>query len=249
MTGSIYPGEKAPLLFGHRGYSSIAPENTLPAFQEILNRKVPGVELDIHLCKSGELVVTHDHNLKRITGMDATIEELEYSEIRKLDAGDWKDKKFRGERIPLLQEVFDLLGSSVYYDIEIKTMETGKTGLDDKLFKLIRENRLEERIIVSSFNPMPVKYFKKLAPHIPTAIIYSDDKDVPWYLRSGGGRWIASTDILKPVYKKIKNRTGRQPVVTWTVDSPAEAERLLRAGVSGIISNKPAEIGITPGRK
>lgn len=244
MTENIYPGENSPLLYGHRGYSSIAPENTLPAFQELLNHNIPGVELDIHLCSSGELIVTHDHNLKRVTGVDMLIENADYSSINKLDAGRWKDEKFAGTKLPLLREVFDLLGSRLYYDIEIKSESTEKTGLEDSLFKLIKEYKLEERVMVSSFNPMPVKFFKKTAPHIPTAIIYSKDEDLPWYLRHGEGRWIAATDILKPYHKMIKKARGSRPFVTWTVDEPEEAERLIAAGVKGIISNRPAELGI-----
>ena len=246
---NIFPGEKQPYIFAHRGYSSIAPENTLAAFEEALNRRIPGIELDIHLCRSGELVVTHDDNLKRVTGLDALVEELEYSEIRKLDAGSWKGDNYTGLRVPLLQDVFDLLGDRVYYDIEIKTRQTSRTGIEEKLKKLIEAYGLEQRCIVSSFNPMPIRFFKQDAPNIPTAIIYCNDPEVPWYLRNGQGRWIGSTDILKPEHVKINAGfkltnliTGNRPVLPWTVDDPAEAARLMKAGVSGIISNTPGSL-------
>lgn len=244
MKPVIYPGAGRPLLFGHRGYSSIAPENTLYAFEEILNRKIPGVEFDVHLCSSGELVVTHDHNLKRVTGFDGLVENTDYSVIKKLDAGRWMDDKYAGARIPLLKDVFDLLGSDVYYDIEIKSDSVKKSGIETALFNLIKEYRLEERVVVSSFNPVQLRFFKKHAPHIPAAIIYSDDPEVPWYLRHGQGRWIVPADILKPAFKLIKKGAGKLPVIAWTVDSGEVAERLLSAGVSGIISNKPAELGL-----
>ncbi|MDC7228372.1 MAG: glycerophosphodiester phosphodiesterase family protein [Spirochaetales bacterium] len=242
----IYPDEKEPYIFAHRGYSSIAPENTLPAFSEAMNRGIPGLELDIHLCRSGELVVTHDHNLKRVTGFDGIIEELDYTDIRNLDAGSWKGEKYTGEKIPLLEDLFDLVGDRLYYDIEIKSRRTDRTGIEEKLYRLIKSRGLQERCIVSSFNPMPLKYFKEIAPHIPTAIIYCSNSEVPWYLRNGEGRWIASADILKPEHIKINgafnffNRiSGKRPVLPWTVDEPAEAARLIAAGVNGIISNDP----------
>jgi len=242
----IYPGEKEPYIFAHRGYSSIAPENTLAAFEEAVNRTVPGIELDIHLCRSGELVVTHDHNLKRVTGYDGLIEELDWDEIKTLDAGSWKSEKYSGEKLPLLQDVFDLLGSRVYYDIEIKCRKTSRTGIEVKLYKLISEYGLEERCIVSSFNPMPLKYFKQTASNVPTAIIYTNAAKLPWYLRNGEGRWIAGADILKPHYKKIRRcfnlfnmLSGDKPFMSWTVDDQDEAQRLLAAGAIGIISNNP----------
>ena len=252
----IYPGEQEPYLFAHRGCSKAAPENTLAAFDEALKRGIPGVELDIHLCASGELVVTHDDNLKRVTGVDALVEETDFSKIRELDAGSWKDDRFRGERIPLLEDVFDLLGSRVYYDIEIKCRKTDETGLEQKLLTLIEQYSLEQRCVISSFNPIPIKTFKRLAPDIPTAIIYCCDSELPWYLRHGEGRWIASADILKPEHIKINRLSmffnhvlGRMPVIPWTVDDAETASRLVGLGVQGIISNVPAETGLTADRR
>lgn len=248
---TIYPGEPKPYIFAHRGYSSIAPENTLSAFEETVSRNIPGIELDIHLCRTGELVVTHDDNLKRVTGFDGLVEDLDYNDIKDLDAGGWKAEKFSGENIPLLQDVFDLIGTKAYFDIEIKCRKTSKTGIEEKLSNLISEYKLEERCIVSSFNPMPLKYFKQTAPQIPTAIIYCSDSEVPWYLRNGQGRWIGGTDILKPEHVKISRGfqfsnklTGNRPVLPWTVDEPAEAARLIKAGVCGIISNDPAGLAL-----
>ena len=246
---NIYPGEKEPYIFAHRGCSKAAPENTLAAFEEALNQKIPGVEFDIHLCKSGELVVTHDDNLKRVTGFDGLVEDQSYVEMKKLDAGSWMDSRFTGEKLPLLEDVFDLLGDKVYYDIEIKSRATKDVGLEKKLAALIAKRGLEERCIVSSFNPFPIKFFKKSAPNIPTAIIYCNDDELPFYLRHGEGKWIASADILKPDHKKINkasmflNHTvGRRPVLPWTIDDPEMAVKLIKLGVQGIISNDPATI-------
>ena len=123
----IFPGEKIPLMFGHRGYSSLAPENTLPAFELLLQHSVPGVELDVRCCVSGETVVCHDANMKRLTGEDLNLSEIEWSRIGKLDAGLWFGQRFRNTRIPRLEDVLDLLGDRVYYDIEIKNSDR-KTG-------------------------------------------------------------------------------------------------------------------------
>ena len=99
------------LLFGHRGYSAIAPENTLAAFRSLIDHQIPGVELDVHLSRDGNVVVIHDGNLKRTTGKDSLVQECTAAQIRTLDAGLWFGEKFKGEKIPLLGEVFALLGS------------------------------------------------------------------------------------------------------------------------------------------
>ena len=194
-------------------------------------------------------MVTHDDNLKRVTGFDGLVEDLSYTEMKKLDAGSWKGGAFAGERLPLLEDVFDLLGDKVYYDIEVKSRTTKNNGLEEKLAALIGRRKLDERCMVSSFNPFPLRFMKQYAPHIPTAIIYCSDGELPRYLWHGEGRWIGSAGILKPAQKKINrtamffNRTlGRRPVLPWTVDDPKTALELLKLGVDGIISNDPATI-------
>ena len=122
-------GSTHPLyLFGHRGYSALAPENTLSAFTVLLEHKIPGVELDVQLTRDGKVVVTHDENVKRVTGLDALVQDCSAAELRRLDAGAWFDESFRGEKIPLLDEVFELLGDGVYYDVELKWGQNRSCG-------------------------------------------------------------------------------------------------------------------------
>ncbi|MDD2296482.1 MAG: glycerophosphodiester phosphodiesterase family protein, partial [Sphaerochaetaceae bacterium] len=103
---TLFPHAKRPLLFGHRGYSELAPENTMAAFDLCVTHEIPGIEIDVHLCKTGELVVIHDHDLLRLAGVENTVEEMSLTELKQLDVGSHKDKKFAGERIPLLEELF-----------------------------------------------------------------------------------------------------------------------------------------------
>lgn len=238
-----------PLVFAHRGYSSKAPENTLAAFSVARQKGVPGIELDIHLCSSGELVVIHDYNLKRTTGMDARVEDTEYQVIRSLDAGAWYGESYKGERIPLLSEVFELLRKDVYYDIEIKHESRNPGELESKLIHLIKKHDLSQNIIISSFNPFALKAVRKMAPEIPTAIIYCTDEEVPAILRHGEGRWISGCGILKPDRDKVSRGYmifhrlfGGYPIIPWTVNDPKEARRLLDLDVDGIISDDPVPI-------
>ncbi len=249
MKKRIFEGERTPLLFGHRGYSSLAPENTLAAFKLCRERGIPGIELDVHLCASGELVVIHDDNLKRTAELDARVEETELSVIRTLDAGSWFGASFAGERVPLLRELFEELGSSVYYDIEIKHDDRKPIRLETSLLSLIREFKLEKRVFVSSFNPFAVKVFGRLAGGIPTATLYADSAEIPLILRHGEGRFFSRTSILKPNHRQVSRFSlfldktlGGFSVIPWTVDDPHDAERLLSLGVDGIISNRPEDI-------
>ncbi len=245
----IFPFARRPLLFGHRGCSKSYPENTLSAFRGILENGIPGVELDVHMCRSGELVVIHDFNTLRTTGVDAAVEELDYSELKTLDAGSFFSESFKGEHIPTLEEVFELLGNKVYYDIEIKHNRRKYGSLEKALLKTVEKYGLKDRVIISSFNPIAVKGIKKYSPEIPTAVIYAVHPKVPFILQRGAGRYIARPDILKPdkvqvtdkmvtIHKK-KNKYG---IIAWVEDDSEKAENLIRMGVDGIVSNQPEEL-------
>ena len=245
----VYLDAHVPLLYAHRGYSKRAPENTLAAFGAALSASIPGVELDVHRCRSGELVVVHDFNLKRISGEDLVVEECDLPTLRSLDAGAWFGAPFTGERIPLLSEVFDTLADRVYYDIEIKSRAVDDSGLASALVELVRTRRLAHRCLISSFNPYAIRAAKRLAPEIPTAIIYSNGREIVPFLRHGEGRFISGCQVLKPDYRKItpagmfiNRRMLGYPVITWTVDEPAIARRLLARGVTGLISNDPGPL-------
>jgi glycerophosphoryl diester phosphodiesterase len=243
------PVEPRPLLFGHRGYSVLAPENTLAAFGACVDAGVPGVELDIHRCGSGELVVIHDETLERTTGKQGSVEELSYREYADLDAGSWFDPAFSDERIPLLRQVFERFGDSLYYDIEIKTSSHRPEPLAQALLEVIGEFDLTRKCVVSSFNPMAVRAFKIVAPEIPTATLYSRHSGIPPLLRHGEGRFLSRTDFLKPAKELVNRRSmfllkslGRYPILPWTVDDIEEAGDLLDLGVTGLVTNRPGEM-------
>jgi glycerophosphoryl diester phosphodiesterase len=221
----------------------------MSAFQLLLDHGVPGVELDVHICKSGELVVTHDANLKRITGLDAMIIDTEYSEIRRLDAGSWFGESYAGERIPLLDEVFDLLGDKVYYDIELKNESRIPGRLEQEVVKTVQRRGMQERMMLSSFNPYSIRAVRRLDHRIHTAHIYSDHETIPRLLRHGLGRFICFPQALKPNRNQISRRMllhlqkiEGYPIFTWTEDDLEKAKHYLSLGVNGIITNVPEKM-------
>jgi glycerophosphoryl diester phosphodiesterase len=245
----LLPGAERPLLFGHRGASATAPENTFAAFRALLDAGIPGVELDIHRCASGELVVIHDFELKRVSGRDGRVEHSLREELAELDVGSWFGEEFAGERIPLLEEVFDLLGTRVYYDIEIK-QEGRECGLlEESLLRMIRERELQDRVVVSSFNPYSLRELLRLDGSLSTALIYTNGPEFPFLLRGGAGRFICRPTALKPNKEHVsrgnlflKRSLEGFPVIPWTVDDEESARRLLSLGVDGLISNVPERL-------
>jgi glycerophosphoryl diester phosphodiesterase len=237
------------MLLGHRGYSALAPENTLAAFSLLLEHSIPGVELDVRLSRDGKVVVIHDDSVQRVTGVEAKVRDLTSAELGVLDAGSWFDETFRGEGIPLLDEVFELLGDSLYYDIEIKWKDRDSGGLEEAVVERIRSHDLTDRCLISSFNPYCIRRIQTIAPGIPTAHIYARHRDVPLLLRRGQAGLVIPTPLVKPRSAQItplsafllRRLLGRQ-ILAWTVDDPGEATRLVHLGVRGIISNHPSRI-------
>ncbi|MBN2049221.1 MAG: glycerophosphodiester phosphodiesterase [Spirochaetales bacterium] len=238
------------LVFGHRGYAAKAPENTLPSFQRCLDAGVPAVEFDVHLCGTGELVVIHDDNLSRTTGFQGKVKETPLKEIREQDAGSWYAPEFRGARVPLLEEVFELLGDSMYYDIEIKWKVSRLGGLEEKLIDLVRRFGYERNCIFTSFNPVSLKKTRSLAPDISTGLLFTDTSDeLPKALRHGAGKYICRPKTLNPdkhmvtrTFMFLQHRIARYPVIPYTVNTPEEVTRLTDLGVSGIISDDPGMV-------
>jgi glycerophosphoryl diester phosphodiesterase len=253
----FFPGIARPLLFAHRGISSIAPENTMASFKLARERGIPGIELDVHLTSDGKLAVIHDHSTARVTtGAALEIERSTWKELSAIDVGSWKGSEWKGERIVELRQLFEEFGDAFYYDVEIKSNVASDYGLEKALAACLRDafsssGSLAGRILISSFNPMALARFKYLSSALPTAIIWSGDAEVPAYLRHGEGRWIGKVDVLKPDKAKVRRLSsfrwknmGRYPILPWTVDEGAEAARLLNLGCEGIISNKPQELGL-----
>jgi glycerophosphoryl diester phosphodiesterase len=213
--------------------------------------------LDIHLCTTGELVVAHDDTFVRTAPAGANgdgrrLEEMSLAEIRAIDVGSFFGPGFGGERPPLLAEVLEEFCPGLYVDIELKSRKTKDDPLPAAAAKLLKAmgTAIEESVTVSSFNPVCLAAFKRAAPRIPTAVIYSVNPEVPMILRRGAGRFIAGCDYVKPEHAqataftrfRIAGLEGR-PLVPWTVDDAALAERLIGLGCTGIITNRPQDVG------
>jgi glycerophosphoryl diester phosphodiesterase len=237
------------MLFGHRGYSALAPENTLAAFSLLLEHGIPGVELDVRLSRDGKVVVIHDENTKRVTGLDAEVQDCRASKLKRLDAGSWFSEAFRNEGIPLLDEVFELAGDRLYYDIELKWGQRQSGGLEQAVVKRIRSHGLADRCLISSFNPFCIRRVQAIAPEIPTAHIYARHTEVPLLLRRGQAGLVFPAPYMKPRSSQVNRissfvlrRILHSRILAWTVDEPGDATRLIHLGVRGIISNHPSKI-------
>jgi glycerophosphoryl diester phosphodiesterase len=234
-----------PLVLGHRGASGDAPENTLAAFRLAVAQGADGVELDVWRCATGELVVFHDEDATRISGAALVIPDAPLGEIRGLDAGAWKGPAFRGERVPLLAEVLDALPGAIV-NVELKSRDGDDQRPAAALARLLAARADTARILVSSFDPRLLVAFRREAPGIAIGVLVEDTPPsragAAVALRALRPQAVHPDRVLATADRMRRWRRRGLAVNVWSVDDPAEAERLCRLGAAGLMTDFPARV-------
>ncbi len=233
-----------PILLAHRGDSLHAPENTLPAFSSALQKGADGVELDVKLTADGHVVVLHDSNVERTTDGAGRISSLTLENVRKLDAGSWFSPAFKGTRIPLLDEVLEIVGKDKLINIEMKNYSAPFDGLALKVCEVIKRHDIGDRIILSSFLPYNLKVTARVLPNVSRGLLAMTGALGMW-ARSFGfmfGDYHALHLHLSNASREQIQRAHRvrRRVHVWTVNSADDIQRLRDWGVDGIITDDPA---------
>lgn len=235
MKANAWLSAARPLFIAHRGASLALPENTLAAFALAAKQGADGVELDVQLSSDGAIAIIHDADLERLAGSPQKVAALSAADLRRQDVGD-------GQTIPLLPQLFEMLGDTILYNIELKYFGLADRGLTQKVIACVRAFGLEALTLISSFNPLLVRQAQRLAaPETAVAL-----------LRARG--LARHTDLLvrtavdNPHHSLISAQSMAaaiqrdRRVYAWTVDDVQVAERLLAWGVHGLISNDAAAL-------
>ena len=139
--------------FAHRGFSGKYPENTMLAFEKAVEAGADGIELDVQLTKDGEIVIIHDETIDRTTDGKGFVADYTYEELKKFDASYIYTGKMGFNKIPALREYFEFVkDKNIVTNIELKTGINEYFGIEEKVWGLIKEYNLAEKIIISSFN-------------------------------------------------------------------------------------------------
>jgi len=236
------PHGAPPYVFGHRGVRGAAPENTMAAFELAAQLGADGVELDVRLCRTGELVVCHDPTLARFTGGqdERRIADLDLGDLARTDVGG-------GAPVPALAEVLDFArGRKLKVNVEMKRDVPSRRLVVRETARVLAALGAQlGNVIVSSFDPWMMAHFAWALPRAPRGCLFASDQR---WLRSG---WVAvalAADAVHPErtlvdegrYRKWRGR-GKL-VNVWTVNDVAEAKRLAELGVDAIITDTPRVI-------
>jgi glycerophosphoryl diester phosphodiesterase len=233
-----------PIILAHRGDLAYAPENTLPAFQQAIQKGADGVELDAKLTADGHVIVIHDPTVDRTTNGKGRVASYTLESIRKLDAGKWFGEEFAGTKVPLLEEVFEIVGKDKMINIELTNYyTTPRDTLAMKVCELIKRHNNQDQILFSSYFPSNLKIVAQALPEIPRALLA-----MPGLI----GLWARSFGFMfgdyQALHPHISNASREQMlrvhrikrrVHVWTANKPEEIKQLKDWGVDGIITDDP----------
>ncbi|HEX6594382.1 MAG TPA: glycerophosphodiester phosphodiesterase [Bacillota bacterium] len=161
-------------VFAHRGASGYAPENTLPSFKRAYEMEADGIETDVHLTKDHVPVLIHDEHVRRTTNGKGWIKDLTMNELKTLDAGSWFSPEFAGTTMLTLEEFFTWIQHKpLRINLELKNNKIDYPHLEAKVYEVIEQFQLQDRIILSTFNPHSLQRLQKWFPHVERALLTS----------------------------------------------------------------------------
>ncbi len=236
---------KKIIIVAHRGSSGTAPENTLTAFKEALEAGVNMIEADIQITSDSEVVVFHDKALSRTTDGKGFIKNQNLSDMKKLDAGSWFNKKFKGEKIPLLSEVLNLIKDKAYLNLEIKNINNGNYLENlDKILNILFEFHYQDKVLISSFYYNSLDFIKKEFPDIPTAAIkIPKDKRLPSQIANE-----INCDAFVCSISEINHEIAHDAINNniyigiYSIDNRNDLISALNYKAKAIVTNYPAKI-------
>lgn len=236
MVNLTIPGR--PIIVGHRGASGLAPENTFASFELALDSGADMIELDVHPCKDGDLIVMHDDTVDRTTDGSGRVSGKTLAEIRKLNAA---ARSPLGERepVPTFADVLERLANRIPIAVEVKHGSSVYPGVEQRVVQELREHGAERKVELISFDLDCLRNLKAEDQSLKTGFIFT-------------GNMATFADLLQDEVDALHGRwnfvTRSQvdhardlglPSFVWTVDSPADIREALGLGADGIVSNFP----------
>ncbi|WP_110641676.1 glycerophosphodiester phosphodiesterase [Salinicola sp. CPA57] len=221
----------------HRGSSLVAPENTLAAMNQAIVDGADYLELDVRLSGDGEVVVSHDNNLSRLTGVDRNISDMTLEEIEQVDVGSYFGDAFVGERIPTFQQILDNAKHRIGLYVELKPTPGTAEQLARQVLAQLKASRMTDHAVIASLSPGVIEMVKGLDDDMRTTLflqfvlpgaLNTTDADI-----IGLRHTQATPSLLRTIHD-----SGRG-VAVWTVNDIGDMSRYLDMGVDNIITDRP----------
>jgi len=262
--GTLVAPPARPLVFAHRGFGDLGPDNSLYAVERALDAGVDGVDLDGQLTKDGELVIFHDLSVDRLTAGTGRVRDKTLAEMLALDLGPKYRSPVQGAYVHTFEDFLEKVkGRGKILMVELKVPGPGHTGIEERAVEIIRKHDAHRDVVLSSFNPLVLWRVKRLDPAVRTALIFMDTNwnpelmaeikpedlvNLPWPLRQ---EWIrrAVRKIVRPDLLSINHEVDEAvtsrliakgwPAFIWTVDEEPAIRAALAKRPYGVISDQP----------
>jgi glycerophosphoryl diester phosphodiesterase len=241
-----------PRVFAHRGGGSLAPENTVAAFDNGLALGADGLEIDVHLSRDGRVVVHHDQSLDRTTNLRGLVSDYTAEELARSDAGyHFRANgafpfRGRGFGVPALADVLERYRTvPIIIEMKMNSVEMARAVVE-----VVRAASAVDRVCLGSFGLRALRAARSLEPAVATS---ASREEVRWALYRSWCRWPVSrapyggfqvpewsgwTRVVSPRFIAVAHRAGLA-VQIWTVDAESDARRLLGWGADGLITDRP----------
>lgn len=226
-----------PLIIAHRGASAYEPENTLRAFDLAIGQGAQMIELDLHVTADNQVVVIHDPALDRLTNLKGRVDRMTLAEIKRADAG-------KGERVPTLDETFDLTMGKVQLYLEIKDPRAALPTL-----QIIRDRQCQSQSLLASFDIELMRRLGEEVRDIELGLILGNATFNPMVRWREAFPWLALRRINYQVlcmqvelcygYLAARARANGKKLYVWTVDKEKQFARMISMDVDGIVTNTP----------
>ena len=261
--GTLVKRPTRTLIFAHRGFGDLAPDNSLYAVERAIEAGMDGVDVDGQLTRDGEVVIFHDLSVDRLTSDTGRVQQKTLKEMLALDLGPKFHPPMRGAPVHTFEDFVRTVKGRGILMVELKVPGLKSTGMEQRAVEIIRRYDAYSDVVLSSFNPVVLYRLKRLDPRIRTALIFMDTNwnpelvaeikpgdlvNLPWPLRQEFIRR-AIRKIIKPDLLSINHQVDEAvidrliakgwPSFIWTPDAESDIRRALSKRPYGVISNQP----------
>jgi len=226
------------------GYS---PENTIISFEDAVRRGADVVEMDVQLSADAEIVVMHDSSVDRTTNGEGLVRDLPWRKIKTLDAGVWYGPGYTDQFVPCLKDVLKHFrgrktarGAALGFIIELKTVRGSGGSLADSVVKLIKDEDMQDRCFVISFDTVALQEVRQADKHLPTGFLYNEEAEdrLLQAKQMGAHAIFARKTCISGKGVAAAHKAGLM-VATWTANTKVEMKRMIACGVDAITTNYP----------
>ncbi len=230
-------------IIAHRGFSSIAPENTLAAFELAIARGASSIEFDIQLSADSVPVVFHDSTLDRITGVSGKVRDKNLSELQTLNAGKWFSDEFSDEKIPTLKEALAILKNVdkfLYFDVK-PHCEWSDAEVAE-FVKTLKGSGIKEKCVITSFSDRFLGQVRRLDGDLAIGHIVANLEAYKTQLAQAVAH---RDDLITSLYSVLlenpaliaESHSQGVDIVAWTVDDRSDMQQLIDLGITRIVTN------------